>query len=175
MGASSYIKTEASAVTRVADNVSRVLGDEFNGGEFSLLMDLNASTNRMPSANADFYGSLNNGSYSNNISLVKLVGRTDLSVLCRVNNAATYSLDLNVSNGKIAFAYSVNTNNLRVFVNGQKVDDATPSAVLRSELITRLSIFTDGLSGIKSSGSIRKSCLYPKALSDQEAIELTKV
>ena len=42
---SSYIPTEASAVTRAADNVSRVLGDEFNPSEGTIVIDMLHSPN----------------------------------------------------------------------------------------------------------------------------------
>ena len=175
MRASSYIPTEASAVTRAADNVSRVLGDEFNPSEFSLYIEYEiskyATTNFASvigvSAN-NYVGIGYNSSTNQNTNIFVSIGGISFSTNLPDSIRTPYGdrVKLIVS-FKAGQPYVISSKGLSVHS-----DVALPDLSSISKMLYLGSRF--GTSFLMS-GHIKDFKIYPRALSEQEAIELTKV
>ena len=176
---SSYIPTEASAVTRAADNVSRVLGDEFNKEQWTLYFEhstvqTNSNLNYVifiansaTSSGTDWLG-INKG-MGDNYSV-----RTRTASVGSATTVPNSAVNLTLGEKhKIALTYDRGF--LSFFVNGETIFSAygLPNRDLEGALgylklagASNLATFRCEYSDID---------VYPKALSDQECIQLTKV
>ena len=171
---SSYIPTEASAVTRAADSVSRVLGDEFNASEFTFITEF---VPRL-SVGAVYYCIDSNNANSrlflwvnpNSTELLRLGLRLENTVA--IEDVVLGALNLDTKT-KIGILVSDNSSTIKIFRDGVLVDTRTYSGTTVGNL-TRLS-FTGRSGGLFPNAEYGKSQIYPKVLSDQECQELTKI
>ena len=163
---SSYIPTQASQVTRAADNVSRVLGDEFNSSSFSWYLDF-----ELLQLKGVFFGmgsTFNNTFYSSSNSIStrdagENLGSQDYTYV--INNR--YRMILTYSNGTY-----------KTYLNGVLLATRTGSAQRVDYLRTVIGGAPweiNPTTGNNSNIKVYSHKTYPKALSDQECINLTKV
>ena len=167
MGASSYIKTEASAVTRAADNVSRVLGDEFNtSGKGSVYFEVD----KWPS-----------GGSNTRFMTIGVLGSFFDRIVVR-GSGASWLIQTSGSSPSPAFIegqpykvlYKWDGLSFKAFANGLKVIDIT----LISPFINATNIQFNRGQGVQDtppSLAVGGYKYYPKSLSDQECQELTKL
>ena len=166
---SSYIPTEASAVTRAADNVSRVVGDEFNNDEGTLFLELGGEV--VPSSATDFgyIYRLFDGTSANRIFAVRRRsgGYSFYITADGVQQDSFTNLPLGQIN-KVAVVYSKANNTCATYVDGVLRNSGTFAGF--SSNLTELQLGI-GIGGVEFKGVK----FYPKALSDAECQELTKI
>ena len=163
---SSYIPTEASAVTRAADNVSRVLGDEFNANEFSVYCDFSVGSGFFPAA---FH--FGDGTSSNRIILHRPEINSTLNtsfVLRVVVVGVTQTLVIPSSAKKAVITYKAGI--YKAYANGVLIGSL--SAALPPISVNTIG---KGHSSEYCNGTIMDYKVFPKVLSDQECQELTKI
>jgi hypothetical protein len=166
---SSYIPTEASAVTRLADNVSRALGAEFNPNEGSLFID--------------GYLDLN----INGETLVQ-IGNASNEAIRLINTAGSILLEVRNASGAIrhsqSFTYTSGTRFKALINYGSDVSLGAFNGVLSNVTVVNYtspsnSTLTVGARSGFSNRTGRLSVLdvtyRPRALSSAEAQALTKI
>ena len=169
MSASSYIPTEASAVTRAADNVSRVLGDEFNVNEFTLFVDFIMRAETSDSAYFFDIGRLT--STLNNLLLWKPTGGT-----LRLNYFASTSQGVSNSNidtpqrVRAAVVFNKTNKTARLFTNGVAHSTINITTLGLDPTSARFAYL-----GSNFNNDVITYRIFPKELSHVECIELTKV
>jgi hypothetical protein len=175
--ASSYIPTVASAVTRAADTVVRTLGDEFNAGEFTIVVA--ASTDATVfSAVSDRAHILTLASADNQNLFEILLFDTGLSILSR--NDGSFSSAATVVNGSIGGGV-VNNIAVRWRLGGEcfaAMDGVMSEELSRafdaSQITTAIIGDARSSAGRYLDGRIKNIIYIPRALSDAELLALTK-
>ena len=166
--ATSYIPTQGSAVTRVAD-VCNNGGNEqvINSTEGVLYAELSGFSNDLVRY------SISDGSNSNNIyielssSSVSAVGR-----LSAVNQFSIYSSQTITNYNKIAIKYK--QNDFALWINGVEVGTDTSGNTYPANTLDSFQ-FNRGDGGILFYGETRDIKLYNTALTDQELAALTTI
>ena len=177
---SSYIPTEASAVTRAADNLTRVLGDEFNASEGTMYAEF-YKTGTAPDGRQYAVACL--GSNTGSVSFTGLnFGWTNPLnnrhyVSFRKDGTAIVTIDLGVLDNykthKILVTFKDSI--VKGYVNGVLAGTASASDVIEfSSQILKIAESASNPNWRNMIG-IGDFKLYPRALSEQEVIELTKV
>ena len=164
----SYIPTQGSAVTRVAD-VCNGAGNEqvINSTEGVLFAEISALEDS-PTG----YLSLSNSS-STQVRLGFLFG--NLYTQIRIDNNVLYSYSENgilTQNNKLAIFWNNNTQ--KFFVNGFLVDTDALDTTISANTLNKLS-FDVGTGGGPFHGKVKDVRVYNQALTDQELINLTKI
>jgi hypothetical protein len=176
---SSRIVTSGTQVTRAADNCSRMLGDEFNAGEFTLYCEGQQLGDTSNFANSTFIslGGASNGS-------ITFVARNDAVRFLTYNTTGgansgymfanmggnnVHKMAVSWKTGNTFYGVSVNGIYIEVPLNGQ-ID---PDILVR---ITVSNIFASNVgstSNQTSSALSREIKAFPTALSEAELITLT--
>ena len=173
---SSYIPTEDSAVTRAADNVSRVLGDEFNQEQWTWCTEFNPYKMRNPAAGISLLGLGNPAlgfSSTSNVYFSYAAGSSGLSLNTPFQSTSANNLVSSVEDRVYKITISYDGERLRSFVDGVKVNDR---AVSKIEGISWLKVGSPWSTGVSNrTFDTKKLRFYPKALSDIECEELTRI
>ena len=173
---SSYIPTQASAVTRAADTVSRVLGDEINKSEWTVLVDFDFKYGTVGSPHIFSLSTsvVSSGSPRSSIRINNSTGgwawqllSDDSSVLL---NTSTGLPNFNQGRNKLCYSYK---NGAAVLsLNGQAV---TLTPAFTDKAFNNLAAFWITSNAPMSNYSVIDTRIYPKYLPEQECIQLTKV
>ena len=174
--ASSVIRGEASAVTRAADNVSRVLGDEFNKSEWTVFVDFDFKYGTVGTRHI-FALSESDSSSAAPRSSIRIGDSTggwvwqlisdDNSVLLSTNAGLP-----NFNQGKNKLCYSYKNGAAVLSLNGQATV-LTPA--FTDKTFNNLTKFWITSSNPASNYSVIDTRIYPKYLPESECIQLTKV
>ena len=165
---SSYIPTQASAVTRLADNMSRVLGEEFNSGEGTFYVDAEKIGGGSFPRVFEFY------SLSNERLLIYRSGSTstiNTNYTARVQNADGF-VDKTMPSNTKKFLVKWSNGVCDFYADGVSIGQ---SVVSRTPVLTNLSLLSGQGVANTSISALKDTKYYPKALSESECIELTKV
>jgi hypothetical protein len=163
--ASSYIPTQGSAVTRVAETASGAGNSEvFNDSEGVLFVEMSASDNNSRI-------SLSDGSTSNRVSFKITDDNIDFQY--RVGGNYSYRVNLDVNNylnNKILMSYN---NGLFVgYLNGFPISNKISGVSLGDGVINRLNL-NDGDASDGFKGRVKEIGYYDTALTDLELETLT--
>jgi hypothetical protein len=166
---SSYIPTGASAVTRLADNVSRTLGAEFNPNEGSFYIDYQGDS-FMPSQTTILIG-FGGPTTPTRISLDPHRRRLVLP-----SGTVTVPLfTLNSGNsGKIVIVFKPESAIFKVYYNGNEFVASAPSFNPASASYD-VALCNTGSANPRYPARIKDFRYYPRALSQAEAQSLTKI
>ena len=175
--ASSYIPTTSAQVTRAADNVVRTLGDGFNPNEFSFfweglspldIMGVVANDRKHLFGASNVGGSLEFwnvyfGSSTISFAYTDSVGVPRITVVSSATPNTSY---------KVVFSFSNSV--VKIFINGVLVNTKTD---LKSSFnFTEVAIGKQiGATVRQLGGNINNFKIYPKALTDEVCIALTRL
>jgi hypothetical protein len=172
--ASSYIPTTSAQVTRAADNVVRTLGDGFNPNEFSFFVDLQTIS---VSSNQPYLIDMSNGTSQQRILLYKssgsasptlgytlrfVIGGVITSVVNQLIPFDTKKLMITVSQTKIS-----------TYANGIKITDY--ANVVGIPTIDRVHLGSSFQGTLHNNTTFNGFKIYPKALTDEVCIALTRL
>ena len=164
----SYIKTEASTVTRLKDDLQDLNNvDLINSVEGVFYAEIRA----FKSETVFRFITLNDGTSSNTVRIYLynriyarlLVGGVEQCIF----NTTHYDV---TEFNKIAFLYS--PNNFKLFVNGVLIGTDTSGSTFTNGTLTTLS-FDRGDNAFRFDGAVKDLRVYDTALTDAELIELT--
>jgi len=159
----SYIPTTSAQVTRAADSCVRVLGNEFNNNEGTIIIELKTGLPENNGKNVIFLSK--DGSNNEAIKLRLLADNDTIDLFCRkdgLTTADTGGPSLPFS-GKLGLTYSKTSG--YVFVSNGLVQ----ATVSGADLVPNINKFE-----FSRSVSVYKSIVFiPKALSESELIALT--
>jgi hypothetical protein len=163
----SYIKTEASTVTRVADQITRTLGNEFNPFEGTLFAEGVFSENR-----EQVFLSLSDGTLDNRVqvglsSTGRPVGFINTAGVTEFNQDLDLG-DLRNTTVKVALSYKNNS----AFIVANGVASAIDASVALPT-VTNMRVGSIDATTSVYNGTISTAQYYPKALSEAECIALT--
>lgn len=172
---SSYIPTQASAVTRIADNVSRVLGSEWNSQEGTLYAEFRVPPRTNPLRDQVIFG-FSPQTLERFMIEFSAAGRIRARNI--ENSNGVQDVFVNLSNvdefvGQIVkVAFSNNGSEISASINGQPVVKNTIRRIAQGN-----EIFIGRRGGVERAQNLdmKNARYFPKALSDSELIELTKV
>jgi hypothetical protein len=165
----SYIKTEASAVTRLKDDLQDLNNvDLINSVEGVFYAEIRA----FKSEAVFKFITLNDGTSSNSVRIY-LYNRIYARLLVGgVEQCIFNTTDYDVTEfNKIAFLYS--PNNFKLFINGVLIGADTSGSTFANETLTTLS-FDRGDNAFRFDGAVKDLRVYNTTLTDNELIELTK-
>jgi hypothetical protein len=170
--ATSYIPTYGSAVTRNQDfckNAAPELGDS----QGTLFLEYNALDNY---ADAYSYFALSDKTYNNRIAIINSIGGTNqVRAFAFVGGVRYFDFFVSVtditSNTKVAVTYK--ENDFAIYVNGVKEATDTSGSVFPNGTLNDVSFTEVGNNASPFTGEIRQALVFPTALTDQEAIDLT--
>ena len=176
---SSYIPTGgSSAVTRAADNVSRVLGDEYNSSEGSVVTE--CQFNRSLSVGSHFLIDISDGGNAdaNRLQITRTGGDIFLRYNLSLSGTQIYETNVAQVNSGVNYkiAYKFKSGEQKVFLNGELVFTgnhgslpvfSNPNMSLNGRAVN----FAIPLSSV----NYRAINYYSKALSDIECEELTRI
>ena len=171
---SSYIPTEASAVTRAADNVSRELGDEFNKGEFTVYIHHRQNLATTPIGTRRGVMSINTTAIEEGSwVLTKDQNTSELKCRFRSGGWSDNTLTPPVLDNPFKFCASFGATSVSYFLNGVFQSSRTyPSGFSKDNLIE---VFVGREKLFVGNGLTEDFRIYPKVLSESECINLTKV
>ena len=171
--ATSYIPTQGSAVTRVADSSSQTVPDGIIGQtEGTVFLD---SKMALQSINNYQLFSINNGGGSDRIRILTATGNRLRFIYQLDGGALAYSFYnptdySDLTNLKIAFTYK--SGDIKVYINGVLVDSSTNTFTIAEKLID---VDISSISGGYSQMFFNDIKLYNTALTDQELQALTTI
>ena len=166
--ATSYIPTQGSSVTRVAESCSDA-GNEQVINSIEGVLYWNIITQDSNSSSKAI--SINNGS---NTILSIYFYSSSINVIFNVNGVNQFYANFGLTIGqeyKIAVLYQ--ENNFALYVNGVKRAEDTNGSVPSVDTFDRLNL--SEVSGSKFYGNVKEVKLYNTALTDQELINLTTI
>ena len=174
--ATSYIPTQGSAVTRVADVCNNGANEQVINSTEGVLYAEIAALNSTSSSSQ--YISISDGTYNNRASILFSNGATNqIRTFLRVGGTSQIDVSNNVSDvtdfNKVAFLYK--ENDFKVYINGSLVSSDTSGSVWSANTITKLSFSEINTSANKFEGKVKDLKLYNTALTDQELINLTTI
>jgi hypothetical protein len=168
----SYIKTEASQVTRSADSASMTganFSDWYRADEFTTLVDYIGNSQNPTSANQLIF-SFGPGGYSSPNSLISIINASGLVTVWNFSGVSySVSAQPRYTFGKLAFSYDVN--GTASVVNGGAV--ATGSSSSSIGLINSISFGKESSPIPALNGHIKKFAYYPQRLSNENLQALT--
>ena len=174
---SSYIPTQASAVTRLADNVRRELGSEFNPREGVILTNVNKPISKT-GVSADDRQTLISFSVGNTgnprFNVFEANGSMNL-VLIGDGLVTQTSLNLSMLSDKNRIAIRYKNGHISIFHNGVNVLD---NPFFTSQPILNWNTWHFGRLAVNSrysNAGFSLGSYYPRALSDAECQELTRI
>jgi hypothetical protein len=158
--ATSYIPTQGSAVTRVAESCNNGGNEQvFNDSEGVLYAEISALANDLTYRSISISGHIN--LFYNNVSNTIVVSSTGGALIIKQLSDIT-------SFNKIALKYKAN--DFALWVNG--VESGTDTSATTSNSLTTLN-YDNGAGGSKWYGSTKQIQYYNTALTDAELISLT--
>ena len=169
----SYIPTQGSAVTRVADVCNQTVPDGVIGQtEGTVFLD---SKMALQSINNYELFSINNGGVSDRIRILTATGNRLRFIYQLDGGALAYSFYnptdySDLTNLKIAFTYK--SGDIKVYINGVLVDSSTNTFTIAEKLID---VDISSISGGYSQMFFNDIKLYNTALTDQELQALTTI
>ena len=172
--ATSYIPTQGSAVTRVADVCNNGANEQvINSSEGVLYAEIAALSN---TADASKFISISDGTYNNRASILFSNGSTNqIRTFLRVGGVVQIDVYNNVTDvanfNKVAFSYK--ENDFKVYINGYLVSTDTSGSVWPSGTISKLSFSEINTSAGLFNGKAKEIRIYNTALSDSELQALT--
>jgi hypothetical protein len=171
--ATSYIKTEASAVTRNADVITKTgISDLIGQTEGTVFWEGSILTNDL-----NIQGiSLSDGTIANRIVLFKWDTFNQIRIRFSKNSITqaeiAYILPNILNKTKIAITYK--PNNVSFFVNGVLIGQDTSVDTFDTNVLNRLGFDTGtGISSLNANNNL--VALWKTALTDQECINLTTI
>jgi hypothetical protein len=177
--ASSVIRGEGSAQTRLADNVSRTLGAEFNKDQGSFYINLNVVS--LPSSGYGRLLSITDGTTNNRLSFqwrLSPSNSTKVNVRAVVSkNGTTYvGADSTIDLGSFKVLLKWTTDTVTIHQGNQQVELTIPSSPSFPTLNTLIiNSITDVNSNAQGLANFKDLRYYPRALSSAEAQSLTKI
>ena len=171
--ATSYIPTQGSASTRVAETCDNSgSAQDFNSEEGVLYAEISAL------ANDGGYRiiSLNDGSSLNRIQMYYSNSLNRITVELKINNSTEIALDNTVSDAtdmhKVAFKYK--ENDFALWIDGVEVDTDLVGSVFSEGTLTELG-FNVGSSSFPFFGKVKNIQVFTEALSDEQLEKLTTI
>ena len=165
--ATSYIPTQGSAVTRVAESCNNSGNNQvINSTEGVLYVEMNAfdSISRI---------SLSDGSTTNRVSF--RITDSNIDFQYRVGGSYSYRVDVDVDNSNTnKIAMSFNNGVFVGYLNGVAISSPISGTSLSQGVLDRLN-FNDGDSSDSFAGNIKEVKIYNTALTDQELQQLTTI
>ncbi|WP_434222575.1 phage head spike fiber domain-containing protein, partial [Limnospira platensis CENA597] len=173
---SSYIPTQASAVTRAADNVSRVLGGEFNPSEMTVYTHIKGGYTP-PSFCTLLVLSKSNTSFNADRIIINLAttGWIRLEGSNIVSSAIVTPTSFFQSNEEIKYALTLGNNTIKLFVNGSQIGTSVALKDASDLVFVRPCGGAWENSLIPSRLNTKDFRYYPKALPESECLALTKL
>ncbi len=166
----SYIKTEASAVTRLKDECyGGGTADLFNDNEGVLFLNMKAFVN----GGTNRFIQIHDGSYNNAIGL--FFTATTNRIVARVYASGSFAFDLNYTVDDVTqyhkYAFKYKSADYQLWVDGTKV--LTNSLTTTPTGLNQIG-FLQGLSGNDFFGKVKDLRYFDNGLTDTELTELTK-
>ena len=174
--ATSYIPTQGSTVTRLADVCTNGGNEQvFNSTEGTLYAEISALNSTSLSSK---YISISDGTYNNRASILFSTGSTNqIRTFLRVGGAVQIDVSNSVNNvtdfNKIAFSYK--ENDFKVYINGSLASSDTNGSVWSANTITKLSFSEINSSVNKFEGKTKDVRIFTTALTDSELKQLTTI
>jgi hypothetical protein len=174
--ATSYIPTEGSIKTRLADICNNSgSSDLINSTEGVLYAEISALSN---TADSSKYITISDGTYNNRASILFSNGSTNqIRTFLRVGGVSQIDVSDNVTDvtdfNKVAFSYK--ENDFKVYINGSLVSSDTSGSVWSADTITKLSFSEINTSAGLFNGNVKTVAVFKEALSDEELQKLTQV
>ena len=174
--ATSYIPTNGSTVTRLADVCNNSgSSDLINSTEGVLYAEISALAN---TPDASKFISISDGTYNNRASILFSNGATNqIRTFLRVGGVSQIDVSDNVTDvtdfNKVAFSYK--ENDFKVYINGSLVSSDTSGSVWSENTITKLSFSEINTSAGLFNGNVKCVAVFKEALSDTELQKLTTI
>jgi len=165
----SYIKTEASTVTRLKDEcLNGGDSDLFDITEGTFFVDITPFNNET----SNRYISLSDSSSDNRIEFQVRASANVIDVLCEGNNGGlevirTINITFNTRNKLLV---TFDNNNFKIYINGSL--NFTDTSFTKPINLNRLS-FANSTNGFVFEGKVHDTRVYDRVLTETEAIELT--
>jgi hypothetical protein len=170
--ATSYIPTQGSAVTRVAD-VCNDAGNEqvINSTEGTIYGEQKSLETDF---NYNYFAAVSDGTSNNRLEIRQ--SGTSLQFLWRVGG--TYQAAITLSNAPfsstIKYALRYSSTDIKFYVNGSLVDTINSPTLYSAETLNNIQ-FADGVGTTNFRGTVKECKYYNTALTDQELINLTTI
>lgn len=162
---SSYIKTEDAPVTRAADNVSRVLGEEFNASEGTLFVDFTA----ISSTDLRQFFSIISGNGTNLIfSRRASASSSTLYIAIMTKTGERIFSTFSTLGQRVKVACSFKKGYAAIAVDGEIKNSGSGDYSGYADSLLNLSPH------MEASHNVHESRVFPRALSEAELVELTK-
>lgn len=176
--ATSYIPTEGSSVTRVAETCNGAGNDSlFSEAEGVLYVESEALANDETSR---VIASISNGSATTNrvvLQYTNNVGGNQVVAFAQTSSGYSSVLTRSITNAltfnKFAVVYNDSTNNFDLWVNGTKIGDGSLSHSFTANTLTTIQLADGNATGNPFYGRIKEVKVYNTALTDTELQNLT--
>jgi hypothetical protein len=171
--ATSYIPTNGTTVTRLADVVGGA-GDvnTFNDSEGVLYAEIAALSDDLTNREI----SLSDGTTNNRLEIRYSSTSNRMQVISRVNSTIVSNLSFILNNStdfnKIAFKYK--ENDFALWINGVEVDTDLSGSTYPTSTLNKIS-FNNGAGGESFFGKVKDIQYYNTALTDSELTQLTTI